>query len=133
MIAPMTAQTSFVSCDPDLSTYMITPPSTAVTTISRQRYPHWELIVVEDASQGKTEGIVRKFADDHPRHRVVYFRSEKNSGPSHSQARPLTPVRAAFIAAQAPVPVYALGGVNARNAALLAPAFSGIAAISSLL
>jgi hypothetical protein len=31
------------------------------------------------------------------------------------------------------VPVYALGGITARNAGLLAPAFSGIAAISSLL
>jgi thiamine-phosphate pyrophosphorylase len=51
----------------------------------------------------------------------------------HRQARPLTPLRAAFIAAHAPVPVYALGGVNSHNAALLAPAFSGIAAISSLL
>ena len=52
---------------------------------------------------------------------------------SHRSARPLTPLRAAFIAARAPVPVYALGGITARNAALLAPAFSGIAAISSLL
>ena len=52
---------------------------------------------------------------------------------SHKDARPLTPVRAAFIAAQAPVPVYALGGVTARNAARLPPAFSGIAAISSFL
>ena len=52
---------------------------------------------------------------------------------SHRDAQPLTPVRAALIAAQSPVPVYALGGVTARNAALLAPAFSGIAAISSLL
>jgi thiamine-phosphate pyrophosphorylase len=52
---------------------------------------------------------------------------------SHRQARPLTPLRAAFIAAHAPVPVYALGGITSRNAALLAPAFSGIAAISSLL
>lgn len=52
---------------------------------------------------------------------------------SHKGAQPLTPVRAAFIAAQAPVPVYALGGVMPRNAALLAPSFSGIAAIGSLL
>jgi len=52
---------------------------------------------------------------------------------SHSGAKALTAVRAAFIAAQAPVPVYALGGVTSRNAALLAPAFSGIAAIGSLL
>jgi thiamine-phosphate pyrophosphorylase len=52
---------------------------------------------------------------------------------SHKEARPLTPVRAAFIAAQALVPVYALGGVTARNAALLAPAFSGIAGIGLFL
>ena len=52
---------------------------------------------------------------------------------SHRNAKPLTPVRAAFIAGHAPVPVYALGGVTARNAGLLAPAFSGIAAIGSLL
>ena len=52
---------------------------------------------------------------------------------SHKGAKSLTPVRAALIAAQSPVPVYALGGITARNAALLAPAFNGIAAISSLL
>ena len=52
---------------------------------------------------------------------------------SHRQANPLTPVRAAFIAAHSPVPVYALGGITALNAARLAPVFSGIAAISSLL
>jgi thiamine-phosphate pyrophosphorylase len=52
---------------------------------------------------------------------------------SHPGAGPLTPPRAALIASRSPVPVYALGGVTARNAALLAPAFSGIAAIGSLL
>lgn len=52
---------------------------------------------------------------------------------SHPGASWLTPARAAFIAAASPVPVYALGGVMARNAALLAPSFDGIAAISSLL
>ena len=52
---------------------------------------------------------------------------------SHKDARHLTPVRAAFIAGRAPVPVYALGGITPQNAVLLAPAFSGIAAIGSLL
>jgi thiamine-phosphate pyrophosphorylase len=51
---------------------------------------------------------------------------------SHPGAPILSPLRAAFIAAQARVPVYALGGVTARNAALLAPSFSGIAAIQAL-
>jgi thiamine-phosphate pyrophosphorylase len=51
---------------------------------------------------------------------------------SHPGAPVLTPVRAAFIAAHALVPVYALGGVTARNAVLVAPCFSGIAAIQAL-
>ena len=51
---------------------------------------------------------------------------------SHPGAKPLTPVRAALIAQHGQVPVYALGGVHARNATLLAPAFSGIAAIAGL-
>lgn len=52
---------------------------------------------------------------------------------SHKDTRPLSPARAAFIAGHALVPVYALGGITPRNAALLGRAFSGIAAISSLL
>jgi thiamine-phosphate pyrophosphorylase len=52
---------------------------------------------------------------------------------SHPGAPTLNPLRAAFIAAASPVPVYALGGVNSRNATRLAPAFAGIAAIAGLL
>lgn len=51
---------------------------------------------------------------------------------SHPGAPTLNPVRAALIAARAKVPVYALGGVTAQKAALVAPAFSGIAAITGL-
>ena len=51
---------------------------------------------------------------------------------SHPGAPALSPVRAAFIAAASPVPVYALGGITACNAVLLAPAFAGIAAIGAL-
>ena len=51
---------------------------------------------------------------------------------SHPGAASLGPLRAAMIAAHAQVPVYALGGVTARKAALLAPTFSGIAAITAL-
>jgi thiamine-phosphate pyrophosphorylase len=87
----------------------------------RARFPHWiitssahSLRALMGASQLDAVFLAPVFA-------------------SHSQARPLTPVRAAFIAAHAPVPVYALGGITQRNAVLLAPAFSGIAAISSLL
>lgn len=51
---------------------------------------------------------------------------------SHPGGRILSPLRASFIAGHAMMPVYALGGINARNAALIAPSFSGIAAIQAL-
>jgi len=50
---------------------------------------------------------------------------------SHPKAHPLTPARARLMARAALLPVLALGGVNDRNAALLA-GFSGIAAIDGL-
>ena len=54
-------------------------------SIADQSYTNWELIVVEDASQGKTEAIVKQFEQEHPSHRVIYRRNEKNGGPSHSR------------------------------------------------
>ena len=51
---------------------------------------------------------------------------------SHPGAPALSPARAGLIAAAAPVPVYALGGIDGRNAARLPPAFAGIAAIAGL-
>jgi thiamine-phosphate pyrophosphorylase len=50
---------------------------------------------------------------------------------SHPGGAALTAVRANMIAAQSQVPVYALGGVTARNARLL-HGFTGIAAIGAL-
>ena len=52
---------------------------------------------------------------------------------SHPGAPVLGPVRGAMIAAASRVPVYALGGIGPHNAARLPRAFSGIAAITSLL
>jgi len=51
---------------------------------------------------------------------------------SHSGRTALTPARANLIARAANLPVYALGGVTARNAGLLAGSFTGIAAIGAL-
>ena len=66
-------------------------------------------------------------------HLDAVFLSPVFATTSHRDAKPLTPVRAAMIAGHARVPVYALGGITTRNAALIAPSFSGIAAITSLL
>ncbi|MDB5735188.1 MAG: hypothetical protein JWN16_1825 [Alphaproteobacteria bacterium] len=89
----------------------------------RCRYPHW----IITSSAHSLRALMRAQALD-----AVFLSPVFPTG-SHKGAVPLTPARAAFIAAAAPVPVYALGGVTARNAARIAPAFSGIAAISSLL
>jgi len=51
---------------------------------------------------------------------------------SHPGGAALTCVRANLIARAARLPVYALGGVTARNAGLLARSFAGIAAIGAL-
>jgi thiamine-phosphate pyrophosphorylase len=66
------------------------------------------------------------------RHVDAAFLSPVFSTASHPGAVALTPLRAAFIARHAMVPIYALGGVDGRNAARLAPSFSGIAAITAL-
>ena len=89
----------------------------------RARFPHW---IITSSAHSLRALMGAQYLD-------AVFLSPVFATTSHTTARPLTPVRAAFIAAQAPVPVYALGGVTPRNAGLLASAFSGIAAISSLL
>lgn len=89
----------------------------------RVRHPGW--IITSSAHSLRTLMLARELD--------AVFLSPVFATTSHRRARALTPVRAAFIAQHGMVPVYALGGVTVRNAALLAPAFSGIAAISSLL
>jgi len=89
----------------------------------RVRYPHW---IITSSAHSLRALMGAQYLD-------AVFLSPVFATASHPAARALTPVRAAFIAAHAPVPVYALGGVTPRNAGLLAQSFSGIAAISSLL
>jgi thiamine-phosphate pyrophosphorylase len=89
----------------------------------RTRFPHW---IITSSAHSLRALMGAQYLD-------AVFLSPVFATTSHPNARILTPVRAAFIAAQAPVPVYALGGITPRNAALLPPSFSGIAAISSLL
>lgn len=89
----------------------------------RARFPHW--ILTSSAHTLRALMLARELD--------AVFLSPVFPTASHKGAPVLSPARAALIAAHAPVPVYALGGVTARNAVLLGPAFSGIAAISSLL
>jgi len=89
----------------------------------RAHFPHW---IITSSAHSLRAMMGAQALDE-------IFLSPVFATASHRDAKPITAVRAAFIAAQAPVPVYALGGVTARNAALLARAFSGIAAIGSFL
>lgn len=89
----------------------------------RRRRPDW----IITSSAHSLSALMHAHALD------AVFLSPVFATASHADAKPLNPARAALIAAAAPVPVYALGGVTARNALLLANAFSGIAAIGSLL
>ena len=70
----------------------------ALAAIDGQTYSNWEVIVVEDASQGMTQAIVQDFAKEHPQHRVAYFRNEKNRGPSHTRNVAFQEARGEFIA-----------------------------------
>lgn len=88
----------------------------------RARHPDW---IITAAAHSLRALMNLAFVD-------AAFLSPVFATASHPGAPALSPVRAAFIAAASPVPVYALGGITARNAALLAPAFAGIAAIGAL-
>jgi len=82
--------------------------------------PHWVITVAAHSPCG----LHAPYAD-------AVLLSPVFATKSHPQGKILTPVRARLMVQRALLPVLALGGVTARNAALL-PGFSGIAAIESL-
>lgn len=91
----------------------------------RARHPHW----IITASVHSLAALVRAQTLDLD----ALLLSPVFATASHADAKMLTPVRAASIAAASRHPVYALGGVTGANATRLAPAFDGIAAIGALL
>ena len=70
----------------------------ALKTIAQQSYGDWEVIVVEDGSQGPTQSIIEEFARRHPMHRVEYLRNERNSGAAYSRNRGFAASRGEFVA-----------------------------------
>ena len=79
----------------------------------RARFPHW----IITSSAHSLRALIQA------RHLDAIFLSPVFATASHGHAKALTPVRAAFIAQAATLPVYALGGITPRNANLLAPRF----------
>jgi len=82
--------------------------------------PHWVITVAAHDPRG----LHAPYAD-------AALLSPVFATKSHPQAKNLNPARARLMVQRALLPVLALGGVTARNAALLS-GFSGIAAIESL-
>jgi thiamine-phosphate pyrophosphorylase len=91
----------------------------------RARHPGW-IVTVAAHSLG---GLLRAGAWGAD----AVFLSPVFATASHPERSALGAARAALMAAQTSVPVYALGGIDARNAALLLHTrFQGLAAISAL-
>jgi thiamine-phosphate pyrophosphorylase len=91
----------------------------------RVRRPHW-LITVSAHSLSACGRVARLGAD-------AAFLSAVFATASHPAARNLGPARASRIARQAPLPVYALGGITTSTAARLSGSgFAGLAAVGSL-
>jgi len=71
---------------------------TALADIAAQSWSHWEVIVVEDGSQGETESIVRRFAAAQTGRRVEYLRHEKNMSQSAARNTAIQAARGTHIA-----------------------------------
>lgn len=83
--------------------------------------PHWFISIAAHSLRAAT---LSKFKD-------AVFLSPIFATASHPSRVAITPVRANAVARAVAVPIYALGGVTAKNAASL-QGFSGIAAIGAL-
>jgi glycosyltransferase involved in cell wall biosynthesis len=66
----------------------------AVRSVLAQSYPHWELIIVDDASTDNTEAVMRGFEDP----RIVYHQSERIGHPAGVRNTALRMAQGDFIA-----------------------------------
>lgn len=69
-----------------------------LNSVSAQGYSDWEVLVVEDASVGKTEEIVAAFRARHSGHRVEYVRHPVNRGPSATRNTAFAMVQGEYVA-----------------------------------
>jgi teichuronic acid biosynthesis glycosyltransferase TuaG len=71
----------------------------ALESVGVQTYPHWEVIVVDDAGpEDGTRAAVDAFAAKHPDHRVEYIRHEANRGVSAARNTAIAAASGEFVA-----------------------------------
>lgn len=71
----------------------------ALASVGAQTYPHWEVIVVDDAGpEDGTRAAVEAFAAKHPDHRVEYIRHETNQGVSVARRTAFEASRGEYVA-----------------------------------
>ena len=70
----------------------------ALDSVRRQRYSAWELIVVEDGSEGATQSLVEALAQEFPERRVVYLRHEQNRGLGATRNTAIQAAQGEFVA-----------------------------------
>jgi len=70
----------------------------ALDGIARQDYPHWELVIVEDASTDSIRDIVEDFSKRLPHNRILFKRQSENRGASATRNAAMQLARGEFIA-----------------------------------
>ena len=66
--------------------------------VSGQTWTNWELIVIEDGSDGKTQRMVEEFASNHPENHVEYHNTGVNKGQAHARNFAISIAQGQFIA-----------------------------------
>jgi glycosyltransferase involved in cell wall biosynthesis len=60
----------------------------AVESVIAQSYPHWELLLVDDGSQGESVSLAQRFAEQDP-DRIRYLHHDGHQNQGHSESRNL--------------------------------------------
>lgn len=66
----------------------------SIKSVIEQTYTNWELIIVDDCSDDRTDDVVLSFSDD----RIKYIKNEKNMGAALSRNKALCKARGKWIA-----------------------------------
>jgi glycosyltransferase involved in cell wall biosynthesis len=69
-----------------------------LASIGRQSYVNWELVIVEDGDNPGSEAIVRRFANEHPSHRIVYACNGRHCGAAHTRNIAFAKARGEYVA-----------------------------------